>query len=194
MSYLFVLKLCEGSIEARERTSSSWTDCFDWHYYGYAKEKRTHKITHSNFFEFTGKAFCGMIGAQTRHEYGVVGPTVNLSARLMVAAQKVLLPTPAPSPQQEEHQNHETTSASPPNGSRSITRSASSRILLDKKMPPVILCDEQTQKQCKAHFEFEILAPIKVKGKKSFFLQSKTECLLSLRNQAKWKKFQSFVH
>jgi hypothetical protein len=96
-----------------------------------------------------------MIGAQTRHEYGVVGPTVNLSARLMVAAQKVLLsPTPSSSPIEQ------------PLNSTNQTNQNGNRLVLDKKAPPVILCDEETFKQCKTHFEFEVLSPIRVKGNK----------------------------
>ena len=34
----------------------------------------------------SGKAFCGLVGSSVRHEYAVMGPSVNLSARLMCAA------------------------------------------------------------------------------------------------------------
>jgi class 3 adenylate cyclase len=34
----------------------------------------------------SGKAFCGLVGSSVRHEYAVMGPSVNLSARLMGAA------------------------------------------------------------------------------------------------------------
>jgi class 3 adenylate cyclase len=34
----------------------------------------------------SGKAFCGLVGSDLRHEYAVMGPSVNLSARLMGAA------------------------------------------------------------------------------------------------------------
>lgn len=34
----------------------------------------------------SGKAFCGLVGSSVRHEYTVMGPSVNLSARLMGAA------------------------------------------------------------------------------------------------------------
>lgn len=37
----------------------------------------------------TGTAFCGSIGSSKRCEYSIVGDTVNLSARLMVAASKM---------------------------------------------------------------------------------------------------------
>ena len=33
----------------------------------------------------TGTTFCGIVGGYARHEYAVVGPTVNLAARLMVS-------------------------------------------------------------------------------------------------------------
>lgn len=36
----------------------------------------------------TGSAFCGVVGAQTRKEYSVLGDVVNLSARLMQHAEK----------------------------------------------------------------------------------------------------------
>lgn len=35
----------------------------------------------------SGKAFCGLVGSSVRHEYAVMGPSVNLSARLMGAAE-----------------------------------------------------------------------------------------------------------
>ncbi|KAH8072345.1 cGMP-dependent protein kinase [Aureococcus anophagefferens] len=35
-----------------------------------------------------GKGFCGLVGAPNRCEYAVMGPTVNLAARLMAAASK----------------------------------------------------------------------------------------------------------
>lgn len=35
----------------------------------------------------SGKAFCGLVGSSVRHEYAVMGPCVNLSARLMCAAE-----------------------------------------------------------------------------------------------------------
>lgn len=35
----------------------------------------------------SGKAYCGIVGSPTRHEYAVMGPSVNLSARLMCQAQ-----------------------------------------------------------------------------------------------------------
>ncbi len=31
----------------------------------------------------TGKAYCGLVGSVSRHEYAVMGPSTNLSARLM---------------------------------------------------------------------------------------------------------------
>lgn len=31
----------------------------------------------------TGKAYCGFVGSSFRHEYAVMGPSTNLSARLM---------------------------------------------------------------------------------------------------------------
>eukprot|EP01033_Poteriospumella_lacustris_P004818 gene4818-3453_t len=34
----------------------------------------------------SGKAYCGIVGSPTRHEYAVMGPSVNLSARLMCQA------------------------------------------------------------------------------------------------------------
>ena len=34
----------------------------------------------------SGKAYCGLVGSSVRHEYAVMGPCVNLSARLMCAA------------------------------------------------------------------------------------------------------------
>jgi class 3 adenylate cyclase/energy-coupling factor transporter ATP-binding protein EcfA2 len=34
----------------------------------------------------TGKAYCGVVGASSRHEYSVMGRSVNLAARLMAAA------------------------------------------------------------------------------------------------------------
>ncbi len=34
----------------------------------------------------SGKAYCGLVGSPTRHEYAVMGPSVNLSARLMSKA------------------------------------------------------------------------------------------------------------
>ena len=34
----------------------------------------------------SGKAFCGLVGSSVRHEYAVMGPSVNLSSRLMSAA------------------------------------------------------------------------------------------------------------
>ena len=34
----------------------------------------------------TGKVFCGLVGSPYRHEYSVMGASVNLSARLMCAA------------------------------------------------------------------------------------------------------------
>ncbi len=33
-----------------------------------------------------GEAFCGLVGSSKRHEYAVMGPSVNLSARLMCKA------------------------------------------------------------------------------------------------------------
>ncbi len=33
-----------------------------------------------------GKAYCGMVGSAKRHEYAVMGPSTNLSARLMCKA------------------------------------------------------------------------------------------------------------
>ncbi len=42
----------------------------------------------------TGKSFCGMVGSAQRSEYAVVGPSVNLSARLMVAAASLLSKDP----------------------------------------------------------------------------------------------------
>lgn len=30
-----------------------------------------------------GKAFCGLVGSKSRHEYAILGPSVNLAARLM---------------------------------------------------------------------------------------------------------------
>lgn len=35
----------------------------------------------------TGKAYCGLVGSPLRHEYAVMGPSTNLSARLMCKAQ-----------------------------------------------------------------------------------------------------------
>ena len=35
----------------------------------------------------SGLAFCGLVGSSVRHEYAVMGPSVNLSARLMSAAE-----------------------------------------------------------------------------------------------------------
>lgn len=35
----------------------------------------------------SGKAYCGLVGSPIRHEYAVMGPSVNLSARLMSKAQ-----------------------------------------------------------------------------------------------------------
>lgn len=35
-----------------------------------------------------GKGYCGLVGAPNRCEYAVMGPTVNLAARLMAAAEK----------------------------------------------------------------------------------------------------------
>lgn len=34
----------------------------------------------------SGKVYCGLVGSLTRHEYAVMGPSVNLSARLMARA------------------------------------------------------------------------------------------------------------
>lgn len=34
----------------------------------------------------TGKAYCGLVGSLRRHEYAVMGPSTNLSARLMAKA------------------------------------------------------------------------------------------------------------
>ena len=31
----------------------------------------------------SGKAYCGLVGSPLRHEYAVMGPSTNLSARLM---------------------------------------------------------------------------------------------------------------
>lgn len=31
----------------------------------------------------TGKAYCGVVGGMFRHEYAILGPSVNLAARLM---------------------------------------------------------------------------------------------------------------
>jgi class 3 adenylate cyclase len=33
-----------------------------------------------------GKAFCGTVGGKSRHEYAILGPSVNLAARLMASA------------------------------------------------------------------------------------------------------------
>jgi len=43
---------------------------------------------HSAIGVTTGRAFCGTVGSEERHEYAVVGDVVNLAARLMGAAQK----------------------------------------------------------------------------------------------------------
>ncbi len=34
----------------------------------------------------SGKTFCGLVGSTKRHEYAVMGPSTNLSARLMCKA------------------------------------------------------------------------------------------------------------
>eukprot|EP01038_Epipyxis_sp_PR26KG_P009835 gene9835-13229_t len=36
----------------------------------------------------SGKAYCGSVGSSNRHEYSIMGPSVNLSARLMCKAQR----------------------------------------------------------------------------------------------------------
>lgn len=36
----------------------------------------------------SGKAYCGLVGSPLRHEYAVMGPSTNLSARLMGKAQQ----------------------------------------------------------------------------------------------------------
>lgn len=38
---------------------------------------------------FVGKVFCGLIGSAQRAEYAVIGPAVNLSARLMVMSIRI---------------------------------------------------------------------------------------------------------
>lgn len=38
-----------------------------------------------------GKVYCGCIGSMDRHEYGVVGKSVNLAARLMMKAAGMIL-------------------------------------------------------------------------------------------------------
>ncbi len=39
----------------------------------------------------TGKVFLGAVGSETRREFAMVGDTVNLAARLMVAAKGTVL-------------------------------------------------------------------------------------------------------
>ena len=36
----------------------------------------------------SGKAYCGLVGSPLRHEYAVMGPSTNLSARLMGKAKE----------------------------------------------------------------------------------------------------------
>ena len=45
----------------------------------------------------TGRAFCGVIGNQVRRQYVIVGPVMNLAARLMEASSKGLLAAVPPS-------------------------------------------------------------------------------------------------
>ena len=45
----------------------------------------------------TGRAFCGVIGNQVRRQYVIVGPAMNLAARLMEASQSGLLAAVQPS-------------------------------------------------------------------------------------------------
>jgi hypothetical protein len=40
----------------------------------------------------SGKAYCGLVGSPLRHEYAVMGPSTNLSARLMGKAKQGELP------------------------------------------------------------------------------------------------------
>ena len=46
----------------------------------------------------TGQAFCGSVGSQTRREYTMMGPIVNLSARLMQAVRTLDLASDMPDP------------------------------------------------------------------------------------------------
>lgn len=42
------------------------------------------KNSNSHYTGITsGKAYCGLVGSPLRHEYAVMGPSTNLSARLM---------------------------------------------------------------------------------------------------------------
>jgi hypothetical protein len=48
-----------------------------------------HKIgIHASIGITSGKAYCGLVGSPLRHEYAVMGPSTNLSARLMGKAKQ----------------------------------------------------------------------------------------------------------
>ncbi|RYH29429.1 adenylate/guanylate cyclase domain-containing protein [archaeon] len=50
-------------------------------------KRSLHAINIESYVGITsGKVYCGLVGSLTRHEYAVMGPSVNLSARLMARA------------------------------------------------------------------------------------------------------------
>lgn len=94
----------------------------------------------------TGKVFCGAVGNDKRREFVAMGDVVNLSARLMVAASKLV--------SSEE--------ATAKDGSK-IARSAISDPALRKSSR--ILCDRTTHNLCRGKAVFQRLPEIQVKGK-----------------------------
>ncbi|MGB0387097.1 MAG: AAA family ATPase [Ardenticatenaceae bacterium] len=88
----------------------------------------------------TGRVFCGSVGSQQRREYTMIGDVVNLSARLMQAAVKRGEPA--------------SRGIAPTEGGQTSRKSA---------VP--ILCDQATYLAAQSKIAFDILPPIRVKGK-----------------------------